>query len=191
MRVRRLSIWVHAGPGLVIGAVFGLIAAYNRPLHIGYVVAAVGAVVTGILGWSILRIRLSRTDAAFCHACLMPLAVAGILSTFLVDVGSPRQKVESYVATAIMLGIVAFADRWAFRNYGFWLLRPSFRQNLVGAPLDILNQVQAMIEPDWDRLREHYVALDPLYKHAAARLSQEDSGVGQSSDQGQEAPDLQ
>jgi serine/threonine protein kinase len=187
-RIARLAFWVHSGPGIVIGAVFGMIATYNHPIHIGYVAASVGAILAGILNWSMLRSRLSRTDAGFCHACLLPLAVSAILATFLVDVGTNAHKIESYVATAIMLAIVVFADRWIFNSYGFWLFRPQFRQNLVGTPLDILNQVHTMIEPDWDRLREHYVQLEPLYKHASARLSAEESGINVP-DMG-EAPDL-
>jgi serine/threonine protein kinase len=191
-RIARLAFWVHAGPGIVIGAVFAIIASYNHPVHINYIAAAVGAIVAGILNWSMLRSRLSRTDAGFCHACLLPLAVAAILATILVDVDvastTTAHKIERYVATAIMLGIVAFAERWIFNNYGFWLFRPQFRQNLVGTPLDILNQIHTMIEQDWDRLREHYVALEPLYKHASAKLSAEESGINVP--ETGEAPDL-
>lgn len=159
----------------MIGIVFALIAAYNRPLHVGYVAAAFGAVITGILCWAFLRIRTARTDVAFVHSCILPLAVAAILATFIVDQGMPKEKVYSYSETAALLIVVAIAEKWLFNNYGAWLTRQNLRNNLVGTPLDILNQIQTMIDPDWPRLREYYVELGPLYKHASAKLGMEDS----------------
>jgi serine/threonine protein kinase len=170
-RVRRLAFWVHAGPGMMIGIVFGLIAAFNQPVHIGYIAGAVGAFFTGMITWAALRVRTARTDVAFCHACVAALVVSGILATFVVDSGTNRERTYSYIATAILLGLVIFVDRWVFNNYGYWLLRPQYRPNILGTPLETLDQVQSIIEPDWEDLKAYYVALEPLYKHAAAKLA--------------------
>ena len=187
-RVRRMAFWVHAGPGMVIGIVYALIAAFNQPLHIGYVAGSIGAIFAGLLTWAALRVRTARTDVAFCHACVVALAVSGILATFVIDNGSPRQRIYSYVATAILLGMVAFLERWIFNNYGYWLLRPQYRPNILGTPLDVLNQVQTMIEPDWESLKEHYIQLEPLYKHAAAKLASDESDAEAPGERSEEAP---
>jgi serine/threonine protein kinase len=167
-RVRKLSVGIQAGPGIAIGLVFGLIALFTRPLYYGYIAAALGAVISGIYAWYKLRDRTARTDVAFCHACLLPLALAAVLATFFRQIN----HVSDDVAALVLVVLVIVVDMVVFRNYGYWLLRPTHRQNLAGQPLDVLNQVQTMLEPDWDKLRTYYLALGPLYKHASARFSE-------------------
>lgn len=169
-KARKLAFWIHAGPGMVIGIVFALIAYLNRPLHVGYVAAAVGAVLAGLAAWYTLRTRVARTDVAFCHACVLSICISGILASTIVDNGPSRQVVSGYVVCAILLLLTIVADRLIFRNYGYWLLRPIYRPGLNGSPLDVLNQIQTMLEPDWEQLSPHYVSLDPLYRHASAKL---------------------
>jgi serine/threonine-protein kinase len=166
-RVYKGAYWIQIGPGLTIGLVFGLIAAFTRPFFYGYVGASIAAIVAGLLCWTTLKLRPARTDIAFCHACLLPLALSAILAM------GPK-SLHQYggdVAVLIMLGIVLVIDRMVFDKYGYWLLRPASPLPLAGAPLDILNQIQTMLEADWEKLRDHYLQLPPLYKHASAKLS--------------------
>jgi hypothetical protein len=184
-RVRGLSFWIHAAPGLVIGLIFALIAAFNH-FTWGYAVAAVAAAVTGIVIWRKLQMRMAHTVLAFCHACVMPLGMAAI---FAATMRNPAD-VTYDVAAVIMAAALIAVDRLIFRANGQWLLRPPLRDSLGGAPLEILNQIQTMLEPDWEKLRSYYVALDPLYKHAAAKIGPSSAPAAAQTDEGSAPPDL-
>jgi len=167
---RRNAFWTQVLPGLVIGGIFAIFANSHRTpprLFDAYAAASAAAVLTGIIIWLILGARLSRTDAAFCHACLMPLALAGILATGISQFGT----VGTVIFCAVLCGLLLYADRMFFRRYHRDIVRPMQYQIFGGAPLDILNQIQMLIEPDWDNLRDHYIALDPLSRHATGLSS--------------------
>ena len=166
-KVRKTAFWIQFGPGLGIGLVFGLIAALTRPFSYGFTAAAAGAMISGMVIWRWLQMRPARTDIAFCHACVVPLALAGILATGLTQL----QPIPAIFFCGLLGVSLLIADRIVFRNYGYWLLRPLYYSELAGAPLDVLNQLQTMVEPDWEKLRHYYVALEPLYKHASVKLS--------------------
>jgi serine/threonine protein kinase len=163
--VTKKSFWVNAGPGLAIGLIFAGIAATAR-ISAGFAFAAVGAAVAGILIWRRMQTRMARTVLAFCHACVFPLALAAVLATIIRD---PREILRD-VCAIILVVLLIVIDWLVFRECGPWLLRPPFYDSLGGAPLEVLNQIQTMLEPDWEKLRPYYVAMDPLYKHAAAKI---------------------
>jgi serine/threonine protein kinase len=180
-RIRKQSFWIHGCPGLVIGLIFALIAAFNR-FTWGYVFAAIAASVTGIAIWRKLQVQMVRTDLAFSHACVVPLGMAAIFATII---RNPKDVVYD-LAALILAAALVVADRLFFRNYGDALLRRPLHDGLGGAPLEVLNQIQTMLEPDWEKLRGYYVTLDPLYKHASARI---DAGSGPvTDDSGDAAP---
>jgi serine/threonine protein kinase len=164
-QVRSRAFWIQFGPGLMIGIVFGVIASFNSGAF-NYIVAGLGAIGAGIFCWFKLGTRPARTDAAFCHACLLPLAIAAILATTLKLWSQPIYDGAAIVAVAMAMVI----DLMILNKYGHKLMRPPYRDTLAGAPLELLNQIQTMLEPDWDDLRKYYVALEPLYKHASAKI---------------------
>jgi serine/threonine-protein kinase len=168
-RVYKGAFWIQIGPGLTIGLVYALISAFTRPFFYGYVGASIAAMVAGAICWTTLKLKPARTDVAFCHACLLPL----ILSSILAMGPKSLHQISGDVAVVILLGIALYLDKWVFDKYGYWLLRHPGMRTLSGAPLDVLNQIQTVLETDWDKLREHYLELAPLYKHAATKLEEE------------------
>jgi hypothetical protein len=193
-RVWKQAFWIHFGPGLAICLVFAVLAGINHGA-LNYAAAAIGALVAGIYCWIKLRTTTARTDLAFCHACLLPLAVASILATTL--------RLWSQVifdASALVLVAITFVIDWmVFNKYGELLLRPVYRDSIGGSPLEVLNQIQSMLEPDWEKLRGYYVQLEPLYKHASAQIvtsetaprrGARDAGEDDSSEQADDLPDL-
>ena len=164
-QVRSKAFWIQFAPGLVIGLIFGVISAVNH-WAFNYDIASVGAIAAGVFCWFKLGTRPARTDAAFCHACLLPLAISAIFATTL---KLPEQFVYDGAAV-VMVAMAMVVDVMILRKYGHQLMRPPYRDTLAGAPLELLNQIQTLLEPDWEDLRRHYVALEPLYKHASARI---------------------
>jgi serine/threonine protein kinase len=159
------SFWVHAGPGLAIGLVFMVISAMNH-FATGYVCAALGAAVSGLVIWRRLQSGMARTVIAFCHACVFPVLLTAILATLVKE---PKEPIPD-VSAAILVILLIVTDTMIFRKYAWWLLRSPVHDTLGGTPLEILNLVQTMLEPDWEKLRPYYVSLEPLYKHAAAQI---------------------
>jgi serine/threonine protein kinase len=163
--VLKRSFWVNAGPGLGIGLVFLLIAAANH-FSPGFILAAIGAAVAGIVIWRRMHTQMARTVLAFSHACVVPLAIAAVLATALKDYNS----IISDISGVILVVLVIVSDSMFFRKYGQWLLRPPYRDSLSGAPMEVLNLIQTILDTDWEKLRPYYVEMDPLYKHAAAKI---------------------
>jgi hypothetical protein len=164
-RVQRMAFWLHFGPGLVIGLIFAILASINMA-PLSYCAAAIGGIVAGIYCWIKLRTTPARTDVAFVHACLLPLAVSAILATTL----RLWSEVVFDISAAVLVAGTFFLDWMIFNKYGDRLLRPMEMEIITGDPMEVLNQIQTLLEPDWEKLREHYLELEPLYKHASAQI---------------------
>jgi serine/threonine protein kinase len=175
--------WIQTAPGLLIGAIWFLIAYSHKASFFGFAAAALSAALAGPCIGFRLRSRPARTDVAFCHACLLPLLLSGILATALKDM-----RPVTDVAAGLMVVLTVFLDRWVFIKFGRWLLRPNYQQELAGLPQDLLTQVQAMIEPDWAELWPYYQSLEALSAFAAT--SSRGAGAPVRQKEELDAPDL-
>jgi serine/threonine protein kinase len=165
-KVYKLAIWVQTLPSVVIALVFVILAIYSNPLSFAFIAAAVGSLLSGYIAAKKLGIRWARTDAAFCHACLLPLAIVGVVGTAPTRLNSPIAD----ILHGVLLIVVVLLDVFFFKKMGADVFRWGTNVHVAGEPLDVLAQIELLIEPDWQELGPHYLSLEPLSRHASATL---------------------
>jgi len=168
--VRKREATLYLSSGMVIGAIFGALGGTARPPYLPFIVAGAAAMLSGLIAWAILRLRFRRTLAAFCHALLLPTAIACTIAP-----APPKfRDVKIDIICGVCLAIVITADIVLFKKFGRYILTSHHSDPLGGDPDAVVSNIQAYLGQDWEWLAPRYMNLGPMSNFVRARESTAD-----------------
>jgi hypothetical protein len=159
---------------LIIGAIFGLLGGTTRPISVPFIAAGGAALLSGVISWAVLRMRFRRTLAAFCHALLLPTAIACIIAT-----APPKfHGAQGDIIRGVILALVVCADIVLFKKFGKHFLTSHHAEPLGGDPDAVVGHIQAFLSHDWPWLERHYMELGPMANFVRANDAMAESPGG-------------